>query len=108
MVHLYFNIIGTVLFLVLFYGINAFVHFPFLETSANAAGIAIVHSGFNIFATLILFPFADGLVKLAKLTIPDGPEEKADEAVQMLDTRFLDSPAFALQQCKVAAAKWQN
>ena len=61
MVHLYFNIIGTVLFLVLFYGINAFVHFPFLETSANAAGIAIVHSGFNIFATLILFPFADGL-----------------------------------------------
>ena len=76
MVHLYFNIIGTVLFLVLFYGINAFVHFPFLETSANAAGIAIVHSGFNIFATLILFPFADGLVKLAKLTIPDGPEEK--------------------------------
>lgn len=53
-------------------------------------------------------PFADGLVKLAKLTIPDGPEEKADEAVQMLDTRFLDSPAFALQQCKVAAAKWQN
>ena len=105
MVHLYFNIIGTVLFLVLFYGINAFVHFPFLETSANAAGIAIVHSGFNIFATLILFPFADGLVKLAKLTIPDGPEEKADEAVQMLDTRFLDSPAFALQQCKVAAAK---
>ena len=49
MVHLYFNIIGTVLFLVLFYGINAFVHFPFLETSANAAGIAIVHSGFNIF-----------------------------------------------------------
>ena len=105
MVHLYFNIIGTVLFLVLFYGINAFVHFPFLETSANAAGIAIVHSGFNIFATLILFPFADGLVKLAKLTIPDGPEEKADEAVQMLETRFLDSPAFALQQCKVAAAK---
>ena len=60
MVHLYFNIIGTVLFLVLFYGINAFVHFPFLETSANAAGIAIVHSGFNIFATLILFPFAGG------------------------------------------------
>ena len=105
MVHLYFNIIGTVIFLVLFYGINAFVHFPFLETSANAAGIAIVHSGFNIFATLILFPFADRLVKLAKLTIPDGPEEKADEAVQMLDTRFLDSPAFALQQCKVAAAK---
>ena len=65
----------------------------------------VEHSGFNIFATLILFPFADGLVKLAKLTIPDGPEEKADEAVQMLDTRFLDSPAFALQQCKVAAAK---
>ncbi|MCI5648292.1 MAG: Na/Pi cotransporter family protein [Fusicatenibacter sp.] len=104
MVHLYFNVIGTLVFLVLFYGITSFVHLPFLSEAANAAGIAIIHSGFNIFATLVLLPFGNGLVSLAKLTIPDGPEEKADEACQMLDRRFLDSPAFALTQCKHAAA----
>ncbi|MDD7741083.1 MAG: Na/Pi cotransporter family protein [Fusicatenibacter sp.] len=104
MVHLYFNVIGTLVFLILFYGITAFVSLPFLNQAANAAGIAIIHSGFNIFATIALLPFGNGLVRLAKLTIPDGPEEKADEACQMLDRRFLDSPAFALTQCKHAAA----
>ena len=56
MVHLYFNIIGTVLFLVLFYGINAFVHFPFLETSANAAGITSSSEGYLVERSLSEIP----------------------------------------------------
>lgn len=101
MIHLYFNLIGTLIFMVFFYLINSFVHFEFLADSAGAAGIAVIHSLFNIGATLILFPLADKLVKLASLTIPDNSD--ADEApvkALAIDERFLEEPAFAAQICR--------
>lgn len=64
MVHLYFNIIGTVVFMVLFYTVNAVVGFSFLGTATNAAGIAVIHSLFNVFATMLLLPFGKGLKNL--------------------------------------------
>ena len=54
MVHLYFNLIGTAVFMALFYSLNAFLNFAFLDQAANAAGIAVMHSAFNVFATLVL------------------------------------------------------
>ena len=105
LVHLYFNIIGTLVFMIAFYSINAVVHFSFLGHSANAAGIAVIHSVFNIVATVMLLPFRKGLVKLACLTMPDSEEDLAlaakDENV--LDVHFLEKPAFAVQQAKHAA-----
>lgn len=71
LVHLYFNLIGTTVFMIVFYTVNSFIHFEFLNRAANAMGIAAVHSAFNILATLVLLPFSDGLVALACLTIPD-------------------------------------
>lgn len=79
MVHLYFNIIGTVVFMVIFYSVNAVVGFSFLDTAANAAGIAVVHSLFNVFATLLLLPFSKGLEKLACLTIRDDAKSLEEE-----------------------------
>lgn len=70
LVHLYFNVIGTGLFMVVFYGISAFSSPVFLNRAANGFGVAFVHSAFNIATTLVLLPFSDGLVKLACLTIP--------------------------------------
>lgn len=102
-VHLYFNIIGAVVFLVLYYLLNAVFHFDFVTTTVDAAGIALVHSTFNIFATVILLPFTRGLEKLAYLTIPetaDEKEEKDDNTFAILDARFLSSPSFAIEQCK--------
>lgn len=108
MIHLYFNLIGTVLFMILFYGSNAVFRYAFLDDAANAAGIAVMHSLFNIGAAIILFPFGNQLVKLAQLTIPDkedaAAEEKRDE-LAILDERFLEQPAFAMEICKEAAAK---
>ena len=71
MVHLYFNLIGTVLFMTVFYAVNRFLHFAFLKEAAGAAGIAVIHSLFNIGATIVLFPFSNLLVKLAEVTISD-------------------------------------
>jgi len=106
-VHLYFNVIGTILFMAVFYLLNLFVNFPFLELAAEPAGIALIHSVFNITATLILLPFSKGLEKLAYLTIRDGKEETPvlDGDFQVLDERFLDKPAFAVQQCKAVSIK---
>ena len=105
MVHLYFNVIGTITFMVIFYTLNAFVHFDFLADPANEAGIAVVHSCFNIFATLLLLPFSRVLERLACLTIRDSKTEEEPEEYKLLDERFLDKPAFAMEQSfHVAAA----
>lgn len=104
LVHLYFNIIGTILFMVVFYSINAFVRFEFLTDAANGAGIAVVHSLFNVVATLVLLPFAKGLEKLACLTVKDSEEEtqisEVTRELQVLDVRFLETPSLAMEHCK--------
>ena len=100
--HLYFNLIGTVVFMAGFYLINGFVHFSFLAESANPVGIAVIHSLFNIGATLLWLPFNKYLVKLACLTVRDKEEDKeeANQMLQLLDARFLDSPSLAIEHCK--------
>lgn len=106
MIHLYFNLIGTILFMLVFYTVNRFVSFAFLGESANAAGIAVIHSLFNIGATIVLFPFSKQLVKLAELTIPERADakehadEKSGKKRITIDERFLDSPAFAMEICR--------
>lgn len=103
LIHLYFNIIGTILFMVIFYSINAFAHFAFLNDVASPMGIAVIHSLFNVVATLVLLPFGNVLVKLAMLTIRETDEEKEgqmEDATKLLDVRFLEKPAFAVAQCR--------
>lgn len=106
MVHLYFNIIGTVVFLIVFYGLNMVLNFAFMDQAADAAGIAVAHSAFNVFATAVLLPFSSGLEKLACLTIRDEAEtEQQSEAAQLLDARFLEKPAFAMEQSRNVAKR---
>ena len=102
-VHLYFNLIGAVLFFVLYAVVHAAYPFGIMDEKVGAAGIAAIHSIFNIFATLVLLPFTKGLEKLAYLTIPLTKEEQessaAEDVFQILDLRFLSTPGFAIEQC---------
>lgn len=102
-VHLYFNIIGSVVFLLLYSILNAVVHFSFANETVGVAGIAAIHSIFNVFATVLLLPFTKGLEKLAYLTIPVDDSELEqngeDEELKILDSRFLATPNFAIEQC---------
>ena len=108
-IHLYFNLIGTILFMAVFYFINHFVNFAFLSNTAGAAGIAVIHSLFNIGCAIVLFPFADKLVALSTFTVKNQtssePEQILPEKLAALDERFLDSPSFAIQLCKNAVIK---
>ena len=107
MIHLYFNLIGTVVFLSLFYVINSAVHFPFMDSMATPAAIAVTHSVFNITATLVWLPFSNALVKLACITIRDSKDDvemaKEDQEFMILESRFLEKPAFAVEQGRTAA-----
>lgn len=109
LIHLYFNLIGTTIFMVVFYALNAFLDFAFLDTAANAAGIATIHTVFNVSATIVLLPFSKLLVKLACLTIKDEKEEavpdNAGRVVQILEPRFLEMPAYATEVCMEATEK---
>lgn len=101
-VHLYFNLLGTIVFLVLFYTGNAVFRFTFTEDTVGVAGIALIHTIFNLFTTVVLLPFTKVLERLAYLTIPKTEDEKraAEDVFVILDERFLTSPAFAIEQCR--------
>ncbi len=107
LIHLYFNLIGTIVFMCGFYAINAVVPFAFLDEAANPVGIATMHSIFNVTATILWLPFSKLLVKLATISIKE--EEKLveitaeDKALHLLDMRFLDTPSVAIEQSRNVA-----
>lgn len=104
LIHFYFNLLGTVIFMVLFYVIYGFVRFPFMDSAANAMGIAVLHSVFNVFATAVMLPLSKVLVKLACLTVREEVSEEEGgslaEDLKLLDERFLNSPSLAMEQCR--------
>ena len=105
-VHLYFNIIGTALFMALFYILNAVIDFSFMDGQATQFNIAVMHTTFNVFATAVLLPFSKLLEKLAYLTIRDKKDEVVEEPmIKLLDMRFLERPSFAVEQCVNATAE---
>ena len=110
LIHLYFNLIGTIIFMILFYAANAIFKFTFMDSAINAAGIATIHTIFNVTATVLLLPFSKLLVKLAMMTVREDKVEEAlpDNAgrtVRILEPRFLEMPAYATEVCMEATEK---
>lgn len=99
-VHMSFNIIGTIMCLTLFYLLDYLIGFSFIDNAIHPVEIAFVHSIFNIVTTIILLPFSNQLVRLAKKIIADS--ESQDEVV-WLDERLISSPPLAVSQCKEKA-----
>lgn len=99
-VHLMFNIIGTAVWLAVFYGINSVLHFAFVGQPIDQLGIAVVHTAFNVLCTALLFPFSSLLEKLACRLVPD---TKAPDQIQILDERLLSTPSVALVRCQEVA-----
>ncbi len=98
LVHLSFNIIGTVIWLSLFIIINAIFRFNFISKSLNQMDIAIVHSLFNVLCTLLLLPMSSFLEKLSYRFIP---EAKTMDSINELDERLMATPSIALGRCRV-------
>jgi len=102
LVHLYFNIIGTLVFMTLFISLNNIFDFTFVNKAANHFYIAIAHSVFNILCTFLLLPFSELLEKLAYKTVPD--DNKQDK-VSLLDPRLFSTPSIAINRSREVAAE---
>ena len=95
-IHISFNVIGTAVGLILFYGGNLLFHFPFMNASVGAVGVAFCHTIFNVFTTLLLLPFSRQLEKLARRAIR---AEDKSEQFAFLDPRLLRTPGVAISEC---------
>ncbi len=102
MVHLLFNVVGVVLFVILFYGLGIFINWKFLSDSVQAWDISVIHTGFNLVATAVLLPLNGLLVKLAYVIVP---EVKEPEKTELLDERLLATPAVAVQRAHEIAGQ---
>ncbi len=100
LIHLSFNVIGTVIFMVVFYAADAIFSFAFADSVATPVSIAIAHSVFNIANTLILQNFTRFLERIAFFFIPESEDEKMEklDEFRFLDERLLETPSIALQQ----------
>lgn len=104
-IHIAFNIIGTVIFLTLYEVLDMIVKFAFSEWIINSVGIAIVHTVFNVATTILLLPFAKGLEKIANKVLPDKSEEPVEEEHALLDKRLLTTPSVAVAECDEASRR---
>ena len=102
MVHLLFNVVGAVMFAVVFYGLGMFIEWNFLGDSVRAWDISVIHTGFNLIATAVLMPLNGLLVKLAYLIVPEVAEPQRTE---LLDSRLLATPAVAVQRAHEIAGE---
>ena len=102
MVHLLFNVVGVCIFVVVFYGLGLFLEWTFLDSSAAAWDIAVIHTCFNVAATCVLMPLNGLLVKRAYLFIP---REQEPQKTELLDSRLLATPAVAVQRAQEIAAE---
>ena len=98
MVHFYFNLIGSIVFLVVVYAIQYTVGFPFWESAIDKGGIANFHTLFNVTCTILFLPFTGLLVKLATWSVPSG--ETQEDPLAKLEPRFLTTPSLALEQAQ--------
>lgn len=95
-VHISFNIIGTVICLILFYGLGSFLPFTFMDDTASAVSVALCHTIFNVFTTAMLIPFSGQLKKLACILVKT---DTKDEQFAFLDPLLLRTPGAAINEC---------
>ncbi len=101
-VHLLFNVVGVLIFVVVFYGLGLFIDWRFLSNTVEAWNIAVIHTLFNLAATAILMPMNGLLVKLAYVVVPQVQEVQKEE---LLDQRLLATPAVAIQRAHEIASR---
>ena len=105
-IHISFNLIGTIVYLTLYCILNAVFVFPFSEWQIDAFGIALVHSIFNVATVVLLFPFSKQIEKLAYIVIKDKTEGTAeDEVYSFVDVRLLSTPSVAIRECNSKCKK---
>ncbi len=106
LLNLYYNLFKTLPFLLIFYLLNSFIHFSFLNDPVGVIGIPIAHITINLIASAVYLPLSGIIVRLAERTIPMSEEEKEAKtnSLTILDPILLSNPSFALKQADIAVS----
>ncbi len=105
-VHVSIKVIGTAIFMILYFGADTIFNFGFGEAYVNTFGIAAVHTIFNIFTTIILMPFTSQLVKMVNIMVKN--DEKGEEHFSFIDSRLFNTPSLAIAECEEKAEEMAN
>lgn len=108
LVHLYFNVIGSVVVLVLIYAFKLVFGISMWDDVLNKGAIANIHTLSSVFAMVLFIPFSGVLSRLAMMTVRDSEEEAQELTMPVLDERLYKSPSVALQQAKNAVVKMSH
>lgn len=95
-IHVAIKLIGTVVWLIVFYSVDAIFNLSFMDSPVSIVGVAAIHSIFNIANTVLLLPFSNLLVKLAQVIV----KESEDEQEFKLDERLMLTPSIAVGECR--------
>ena len=108
-IHISFNLIGTLFYLTLYCIIDWLIGIPFLDKPIDIVGIAVVHTVFNIATLILLYPFSKQLEKLAYLVVKDDEGDSKKETVySFIDVRLLSTPSVAIRECNSKCKKMAN
>ena len=100
LVYLINDLFGLILWSVIFYTANAFVHFTFMDMTMTPVAIALLNTVFRLATVIVLFPFIPKIEKLVCWLVKDNKEDLEDEAdFDLLEERLLNYPALAIAQC---------
>lgn len=95
--HIYVNTIGTVVCLLIMLIVSPFIS-NYLNMAVNSVAVSIIHTLFNVFCTIVLFPIKNLLIKLVMLTVRD--KEGETQKNVFLDERLLNTPQMAIEECR--------
>lgn len=108
-IHITFNMIGTVIWLIVFYALNYFIEFAFVNQPINEVGVAAIHTIFNICTTALLLPFMKSLERFSRWVIKDKNEDKRFlNELAFIDQRLLATPSVAIAECEAKVKEMAN
>ena len=100
-VYLLIDVLGVVIWSLMFYTLNAFLHFTFLAVTMNAVSIALMNTLFRLATLVVLFPLIGAMEKLVVFLFPDNGQQAEDQDMDRLEERFLQHPALSIEQSRL-------
>ena len=103
LIYLFNDLFGMLFWSIVFYTVNAFVHFPFMDMTMSPVTVALLNTVFRAATILVLIPFIKVIEKLVYTVVKDSPEDEEDQAdFDLLEERFLAYPDLAITQSHLA------
>ena len=100
-IYLLIDVLGVLIWALLFYGANAIIHFTFLDTVMSSVSIALMNTLFRLATVIVLLPCIGLMEHMVGLLFPDGGSAAEEQEMDRLEERFLQHPALSIEQSRL-------